>query len=409
MLKSTWLEGKRNRRVDQLINVLVTELLSDIEDRLERQDVGLHREDLAGRRELEIRNRAPETPRDYITRVADMHFQVRSSDKEIKYEVDLLNTECTCLDFPRIKFCKHLASVEHYFGEAKVAPGNPSSQPSPIAPALHKTDRRDAAYDENAAAASLISVTNEIIALSQELLMRTPKPEAVSNTVKSLHLVRSQLAAVIVSANGDGPQLPEKEQIAPNQHSWTETAERMGVKRKQKGRGKVDSARTAEHIGEINRKRNRGEEDPYGAGEQSGKRAKPDARSAAANTRARAVTVKPGPTPPRPPPASLPSRLPSPRAPGAVPMPYYLPGHPLPMSQPTPGLAPPLPSPLPPPAPLPAHPGFPFPHAPASLPQGPYYPPPFLSQPASFSLPQLTSYHPGFQMYYPGPYYPPTR
>ena len=136
-----------------------------------------------------------------------------------------------------------------------------------------------ASYDMNGRV-SLISVTNEIIALSQELLMCTPKPEDVFNTVKSLHSVCKHLAAVVTLATGDVPQLPEKEQITPNQHSWTETVLHMGVKWIKKGQGKVDSALTAEHISEINCKRNCGDKDPYGAGEQSGKHAKQDACSA---------------------------------------------------------------------------------------------------------------------------------
>jgi len=58
----------------------------------------------------------------------------------------------------------------------------------------------------------------------------------------------------------------------------------MGVKHANKHHvtGKVDSALTAQHIGEPNRKR-AADNNPYGAGEQSGKRAKPDARSVVAN------------------------------------------------------------------------------------------------------------------------------
>ena len=54
----------------------------------------------------------------------------------------------------------------------------------------------------------------------------------------------------------------------------------MGEKRSQ---GKVNSALTAQHIGEPNHKRLTND-DPYGAGEQSNKCAKPNARSADANT-----------------------------------------------------------------------------------------------------------------------------
>ena len=64
--------------------------------------------------------------------------------------------------------------------------------------------------------ASLISITNKIIALSQKLLTQMQKLEVTSNTVKSLHVVWSHLSMVVTSAAGNGNQLPKKEQIAPN-------------------------------------------------------------------------------------------------------------------------------------------------------------------------------------------------
>jgi hypothetical protein len=399
VLKSKWLDGKRNCRVDYLIHTLVRDLLPDIEDCHKWQERGMEREDLAGRRRHEIQARAPETPLDYITQVEDTCFQVHSSNKEKVYEVDLLNEKCTCFDFPRIEFCKHIASVRYHFGGAEPQ-ARSAPQPSPIAPVLHDTDGGNAAHNENTMA-SVISVTNEIIALSQKLLMDTPNPEAASNIVKSLRLVRSHLAAVVMSATSDGPQLPEKEQIAPNQHSWTETAKRMGVKRGNPSRGKVDSTQTAKRIGEINRKCNCEDEDPYGAGEQSGKSVKPNAHSVTANARAHA-TMEPPAASPRPPPPSLPPRLSHPSAPGPIPqmpqMHYYVP--PLPLSQPASSPA----SALPPPSLPLSHP----PHLSARVPNPfPSYPPPFLSQPAP--VPQFIQYqYPGFPMPY-ALYYPPNR
>src|SRR5713226_9365031 len=91
----------------------------------------------------------------------------------------------------------------------------------------------------------------------------------------------------------------------------------MGVKRVNKRpNGKVDSALTAQHIGEPNRKRTTND-DPYGAGEQSGKRAKPDACSAAANTQARTAAEERGAFKAEPP-ASLP-------LPKSLPLPMSLP------------------------------------------------------------------------------------
>ena len=441
VLKSKWLDGKRNRRIDHLISTLVTELLPDIEHRLKRQVVLKPDKELSALRRRQILARAPEIPQDHITQVEDMRFQVQSSSRETHYDVDLVNDNCTCMDFPRIQFCKHIASVQHFFGG--VTGGQLAPPPSPIPPVSHSTEQATECrnnvssntYDENTA--SLISVTNEIITLSQDLLTQMPKPDVLSNILKSLHIIRSHLGAVVTSAASDGPQLPEKEQIAPHQLSWPETATRMGVKRGKKSHGKVNSAHTAELIGEINRKRNREDEDPYGAGEQSGKRAKPDARSAAANARARASS--------HPPSSSLSAPLSSPRStpisssrppllplsqPAPRPIHSFPPDLPsahapvppqLPLSQPAqkptgsipsaylpPHLLPRVPSPFPQagpllplsqPAPRPARgpvPSASLPHL--SSAQIPYYPPPFLSQPA-----QLTQYYyPGF----PAPYYP---
>src|SRR6266566_5074351 len=138
-------------------------------------------------------------------------------------------------------------------------------------------------------------------------------------------------------AADNSSRLPEKEYIAPNQHSWPETAARMEENHgKKRPCGKVDSTLTAQHIGVPNRKRATNN-DPYGAGEQSGKRTKPDVRSAAANDRACAVpkaellptlppTLLPSLLLPLPPPIPPPTPLPTPRPPPASP-PFPTPFH----------------------------------------------------------------------------------
>ena len=203
-------------------------LLPDIEYHHKWQEIGMKWEDLVDRHWREIWVHAPETPLNYITQVEDTCFQVCSSNKKRFYEVDLLNEKCTCYDFPHIKFCKHITSVQHHFRWIEHLAPAPAPWLSPIIPVLH-INSGNATQDENAAV-SLISITDKIIALSQQLLMEMPNTEAASNVVKSLCLVRSHLAVVVVSVTSDGPQLPESEQIAPNQHSWTEMAKQMGVK-----------------------------------------------------------------------------------------------------------------------------------------------------------------------------------
>ena len=200
-----------------------------------------------------------------------------------------------------------------------------------------------------------LSATFRLAILADELRsIRTQVPSNRENA-KSLAAIGSRLKTFLhsVTATGDGSPLPEKEDIGPNQYSWPETAARMGVKRGNKRRvtGKVDSALTAQHIGEPNRKR-AADNDPYGAGEQSGKRAKPDARSVVANERARAAEQR----------ARAQPALKAPSA--SQPMPTTLP--------PTP---PPLPASLPQPG---SYTGFSF-HAPGMY--NPYYP---MSQPSTY-------------------------
>ncbi len=69
---------------------------------------------------------------------------------------------------------------------------------------------------------SLQGLTQDIAALSHTLVSK-----ALSLAIlKATHLAKYTLTAAITGSNA----LPEKDVIVPNQKSWTETAEQMGVK-----------------------------------------------------------------------------------------------------------------------------------------------------------------------------------
>ena len=101
--------------------------------------------------------------------------------------------------------------------------------------------------------------------------------------IKSVKLAGSQLNAVCVSLTGNGNRshFPKKEQIVPNQLSWPSTAAYIGVKHCQKRQGKVDSALMADHIGVPKHKCPNN--DPYRAGKDFKKHAKPNVVSPTAN------------------------------------------------------------------------------------------------------------------------------
>ena len=174
MLKSIWLEGKRNRRMDHLIHMLLDEFMPEIDHRHKRQMLGMEGPNLGKKRRQEILTRAPETPIKNIKQIANSRFEVQSSNSEKIYEINLDTTACTCSDFPCIRLCKHIAAVVHFFEGADLGPQPPvntgagaSESVTPGSPVqVQGTDDRAIAA---AAAASIDLSIDEIVALVDEL------------------------------------------------------------------------------------------------------------------------------------------------------------------------------------------------------------------------------------------------
>ena len=106
-------------------------------------------------------------------------------------------------------------------------------------------------------------------------------------------MVETHLTAVVQNSRSSESPLPDKEDIPPNQGTWAETAERMGAKQQRKRHRPTTTTSpkppATELIGALNRKKTRVKiTDPYSGGVSSGRKAAPDARTAAQNTEARA-------------------------------------------------------------------------------------------------------------------------
>jgi len=190
---------------------------------------------------------------------------------------------------PKDPVLQHIAAIYVHFPQ--LCPKG--SSPSQIPERLRALDppQRTPRSDEDSADILL----EDINALSQQLNAVIDRSNPDLQALKS---VRHSLRAVIALANGSWP-LPEKDVFPPNQKTWAETAKRMGVRKAPKWKHGPVGGNTAEKcIGAVKGKRSHkhSTSDPYAGGERSGKRAKPDAVSAAANESARAV---PAPNPPR--------------------------------------------------------------------------------------------------------------
>jgi hypothetical protein len=195
---------------------------------------------------------------------------------------------CECQDFPRIQFCKHIAAVHVHFPHlcADLHTQNKVSQ------SLHASrNPQDISTQQHAE-----NLTKDITGLSKTwaTLQHTPL-NASPATVEILRSTKYSFEAAIASVQGSSA-LPDKLPLAPNQNSWTETAERMGAKRAPKWKSRdtepKERALNAHSIGVVKGGRRRVHNDPYSGGQHSGKRAKSDALSPEANIRARAEATQ---------------------------------------------------------------------------------------------------------------------
>ena len=79
---------------------------------------------------------------------------------------------------------------------------------------------------------SATSIVENVIAVSKAFLDDGVPSSPV--TVRSLQLVESHLTAVVRNSQSSADPLPNKDAILPNQGTWAETAEQMGVTCKRK-------------------------------------------------------------------------------------------------------------------------------------------------------------------------------
>src|SRR5258708_14683834 len=154
-----------------------------------------------------------EKPVEKIRKNDNLHFDVQSSNSNIIYQVNLGTTTCSCSDFPRVRLCKHIAAVLHFFGGADPGPQPPVNTGVSSSPV--QWDGSTAHMDDSAA----VSVIKDIFRLSQELISKGPSDPGIANSLTSLKSIRSWLRELL-----NASPLPEKENIAPTQSSCTNTA-----------------------------------------------------------------------------------------------------------------------------------------------------------------------------------------
>ena len=301
-----WLDRKRNRRADHLIYTLKEEMLPYYETRHNSRELGFDGSNLAQKRRKEILARSPEVPAESIRAQGDGdRYEVQSvTDPSRTYLVNLCDKYCDCPDWPRVRLCKHVAAISHFFEmveltfESVELAIDSSLTPETEDPAVAPVESEDSADSRSDASAAAILET--VITVSREFL--SDGAPSSPGTIRSLQAVEAHLTAVVRSSRSSESPLPDRQEIPPNQHSWTETARQMGIQRWKRRRPTNASSTkpsATQRIGDLNRKRPRLQDtDPYSGGMNSGRHAASDAQSAAQNAEARErATLGVGPVP----------------------------------------------------------------------------------------------------------------
>ncbi|KAJ7079163.1 hypothetical protein B0H15DRAFT_788251 [Mycena belliarum] len=139
VLKFKFLLGKRNRRLDHLLNTLVNGVLPYYALKQRRQELGFEGPDIEIKKRQDIIKRSKVYVKEDIQHIDDSRYLVPSqSDPSKLYDVDIETYTCNCLDYPLICYCKHLCAVQELFDEPDMPTDR--AQSSPQVPSLSTLD-----------------------------------------------------------------------------------------------------------------------------------------------------------------------------------------------------------------------------------------------------------------------------
>ncbi|KAG8916885.1 hypothetical protein FRC02_003492 [Tulasnella sp. 418] len=241
VLKGKFLQGKRNRRLDQLLHVLINEVIPFYAQKQWRQQHGFEGADLEVKMRQKILKKAEVIEKDCIEDLGDSNYTVRSqSDPSCSYDVDMDAFICTCLSFPAIKFCKHIAAIQCHFPlENQLEDCDISSSDTDVKtrqPTLSdlqiEVSRSASASDTQATATHssksihIDGVTTKFHMFTSYLSAMNPVTEhqAIRPLMKQLDDVLDDLiSAASRRHSGDLVLPPHQQNIPPNINSKTET------------------------------------------------------------------------------------------------------------------------------------------------------------------------------------------
>lgn len=257
-----FLHGKRNRRLDHLINTLIREVCPYFAVKFHRNRLGFEGQSLEEQKLESILKQGKTIPESSVKLLNESELEVQSQSTKTKtYHITVSPTFCSCFDFPLIRFCKHLYAAKQYHPDLVWESSEMRTSELPHAKESFVPEGTNDSIQETPTPPQFNKAVNDIVALANSLYQRSSLPGASEIfDVEKLVIAQNILHDILVDSTLKKPILPPTEKLPPNKKTRTETAE--AYKRK------VPMAKS---------KRKSTNTDPYGGGERSGKKAKPDA------------------------------------------------------------------------------------------------------------------------------------
>jgi hypothetical protein len=289
VLKGTFLEGVRNRRIDHLLYALFERALPYYQYKEARCLLGFEGKTAKDKKILDIEEKAASLSKEAIIDGGKGVFLVQSQSKpSISYHVNREGQSCTCPSFPIVKCCKHLVAVLHFFpipplpdslatndeDEDLGFPSSDGSQSDSEADLSIESD--DLAFNGHASAwTEAREVLDELARLwpSEDILSFAPPPSSLLSYLKN--------AVSILNPDTNTTGLPPSNHIAARQGYASEFKKANGVWARRTNERKTENGllppRKPGQKGQY-------EDDPYSAGVRSGTQVKKSTQNAQVST-----------------------------------------------------------------------------------------------------------------------------
>ncbi|KAJ7060325.1 hypothetical protein C8F01DRAFT_1369970 [Mycena amicta] len=274
LLKSMFLLGKRNRRMDHLIHTLIDDVLPFFIRKQHVHESGFKGDDLQTKKRRAIVERALEfTSNDIEATTANLYHVASKSRSDVKYIVDMELATCNCLDYPLIRFCKHLCAVDTLLEDQKPnlplpvaislsaggaslvtlpvsTPTSPSSASCSSSASPHSFPARPAMVSTptpppspSPALASPYNDQRRLTRMRQQLHILSGRLDIKNDTdivsVPAFAACEKTIDDLIACTAKRGTEvLPPKQHLPPNQSEWKQTLKLMpDAKNKSNGKG----------------------------------------------------------------------------------------------------------------------------------------------------------------------------